>query len=78
MESNTHYDVWVMVPPSASNELLGRINVFRDYTEELFVQVILMGKGLGYGHILEAYNQETNSWEIPFADILAQVRQIAK
>ncbi len=78
LENPTHYDVWVTLPPSQSNEFLQRINIFREYTEEFFVQVILRGKGLSYGHILEAYNQETNSWEIPFADILAQVRQIAK
>ncbi|MHA2433746.1 MAG: winged helix-turn-helix transcriptional regulator [Candidatus Thorarchaeota archaeon] len=77
LENDIHYEVLATIPPSETNQLLRRLNTFRRYTEEFFIQVVLKGRGKGFTHLLDAYNKETNSWEMPITDMLAKVRELA-
>lgn len=77
LENDIHHEVVVAIPPSETNQLLQRLNIFRRYSEEFFIQVILKSKGKGWTHLLDAYNKDTNSWEMPITDMLAKVRELA-
>jgi len=78
LENDVRYEVVVTIPPSETNQLLQRLNTFRRYSEEFFIQVVLKGCGKGFTHLLDAYNKETNSWEMPITDMLAKVRELAE
>jgi len=77
LENDVHYQIVVSIPPSETNQLLQRLNAFRRYSEEFFIQVVLKPRGKGWTHLLDAYNKDTNSWEMPIADMLAEVRELA-
>ncbi|TFG06563.1 winged helix-turn-helix transcriptional regulator [Candidatus Thorarchaeota archaeon] len=74
METSSHYNVMVHIPPSETNQLLQRVNYFRKFTEEFFIQIMSKGKSKGYSHLLEAFNQETESWEMPINKVLSSIR----
>jgi DNA-binding Lrp family transcriptional regulator len=78
MENKSTYNVWVMLPSSELNHLLQRINFFRKYTEDFFIQIILKGKGKGYTHLLTAFNLDTQSWEMPISETLVKIKEIAQ
>jgi DNA-binding Lrp family transcriptional regulator len=78
MENKSTYNIWVMMPASETNEFLQRISVFRKYTEEFFIQMVVKGKGKGYVHLLSAFNLETKSWEMPISETLVKIKEIAQ
>ncbi|NHJ12329.1 MAG: winged helix-turn-helix transcriptional regulator [Candidatus Thorarchaeota archaeon] len=78
METSAHYVVTVNMPPSETNQFLQRSNYLRKFTEEFFIQVVMKGKGKGYSHLLEAYNQKTESWEIPISQVLETIRTVSE
>jgi len=75
METTAHYSVMIYMPPSEINQFFQRVSSLRRYTEEFFIQVVTKGKGKGYSHLLDAFNQETESWEMPVTDVLASIRE---
>lgn len=77
LENDVHYEVVVTIPPSETNQLLQRLNAFRRYSEEFFIQVVLKRRSKGWTHLLDSYNKETNSWEMPISDMLSKVRELA-
>ncbi|MFX0045640.1 MAG: winged helix-turn-helix transcriptional regulator [Candidatus Hermodarchaeota archaeon] len=78
LENDVHYEVVVTIPPSETSQLLQRLNTFRRYSEEFFIQVVVESRGKGWTHILDMYNNETNGWEMPIADMLTKVRELAR
>ena len=76
MESSTHYNIQVMLPSSEVNQFFQHMSIFRRYTEEFFIQVNLKGKGKGYAHLLESFNKEASSWEMPLNDIMTTIREL--
>jgi DNA-binding Lrp family transcriptional regulator len=78
MENKSTYNIWVMMPSSEMNGLLQRINFFRKYTEDFFIQMLVKGKGKGYTHLLTAFNLETQSWEMPISETLVKIKEIAQ
>lgn len=78
MENKSTYNVWVMMPASETNHFLSRISLFRKYTEEFFIQMVIKGKGKGYVHLLSAFNLDTRSWEMPISETLVKIKEIAQ
>jgi len=52
------------------------MSIFRKFTEEFFIQVTLKGKSKGYIHLLEYFNKEASSWEMPLNDIMTTIREL--
>ncbi|MFX1332714.1 MAG: winged helix-turn-helix transcriptional regulator [Promethearchaeota archaeon] len=78
MENKSTYNVWVLLPSSEMNHLLQRINFFRKYTEDFFIQIVIKGTGKGYTHLLTAFNLDTQSWEMPISETLVKIKEIAQ
>jgi DNA-binding Lrp family transcriptional regulator len=78
LESSTQYLVTVSLPSSEVNQFLQRVRFLKKYTQEFFVQVMLVGKSKGYVHLLNSYNENTESWELPETDSLERIRTLAK
>jgi len=78
IESSSHYNIQVLVPETEMNAFLRNIEIFRRHSEEFFIQVIVKSTGKGYAHLLEFYNENTESWEIPITDIMKTIRELAK
>ncbi|MFW9909673.1 MAG: winged helix-turn-helix transcriptional regulator [Candidatus Thorarchaeota archaeon] len=78
MESPTKFNVKVSIPQTEMNAFLKHINIFRKYSEEFFIQICVKWTMKGYHHLLEAYNKETESWEIPINDVMTTIRKYAK
>jgi DNA-binding Lrp family transcriptional regulator len=78
MENKSTYNLWVMMPSSELNHFLQRINFFRKYTEEFFIQMLIKGKGKGYTHLLTAFNLDTQSWEMPISETLLKIKEISQ
>jgi DNA-binding Lrp family transcriptional regulator len=78
MENKSTYNLWVMMPSSELNHFLQRINFFRKYTEEFFIQMLIKGKGKGYTHLLTAFNLDTQSWEMPISETLLKIKEITQ
>ncbi len=78
MENLTKYHVQVGLPQSEVNEFLKHIDIFRKHSEEFFIQITIKWTKKGYTHLLEAYNKETESWEIPINDVMMNIRKYVK
>jgi DNA-binding Lrp family transcriptional regulator len=78
MESSSKYDVQVSLPQSEVNAFLRHIDIFRKHSEEFFIQISVKWTKKGYTHLLEAYNKETESWEISINDVMMTIRKYAK
>jgi DNA-binding Lrp family transcriptional regulator len=78
IESNTRYLVTVSLPSSEVNQFLQRVRFLKKDTQEFLVQVMLHGVSKGYIHLLESYNENKASWELPQTDSVERIRAIAK
>jgi len=78
MENRSTYNLWVMMPSSETNNFLQRMNFFRKYTDDFFIQMVLKGRSKGYVHLLSAFNLETESWEMPISETLVKIKEIAR
>jgi hypothetical protein len=78
MESSTKYHVQVVLPQSELNSFLSNIDIFRKQSEDFFIQVIVKETSKGYTHLLEFYNEKTESWEIPLNEIIQTIRNSKK
>ena len=76
MESSSKYNVLVIVPDTEINEFLRNIEIFRRHCEDFFIQVMVEQTSKGFAHLLEFFNEETESWEIPINDITKAIRAI--
>ena len=56
------------------NEFLRNIEIFRRHSDEFFIQIMVKFTSKGYAHLLEFYNEKTESWEIPINDIMKKIR----
>jgi DNA-binding Lrp family transcriptional regulator len=77
MESSSQYDVQVTLPQSEIVEFLRLIETFRRLCQDFFIQIGIKTSKKGYSHLLEFYNMETKSWEIPLPEVLKIVRKYA-
>jgi DNA-binding Lrp family transcriptional regulator len=74
INSRGQYHIRIGIPPSEVNHLLMGIQKIKPYTEGLFSQTFLPGKHKGHVHLLSAFNQDTNQWDIPIRDYLELVQ----
>jgi len=76
IESSSKYNVLVIVPDTEINDFLRNIEIFRKHCEDFFIQVLVNKMSKGYAHLLEFFNEATESWEIPIKDITHTIRTI--
>ncbi len=76
MESSSKYNVVALIPDTEMNDFLNSIEIFRRHSEEFFIQVIIKSTSKGYAHLLEFFNEETRSWEMPINEIMQAIRAI--
>jgi DNA-binding Lrp family transcriptional regulator len=77
MESSSQYSVQVSLPQSEAAEFFRNIQTFRRLCQDFFIQISVKTSKKGYSHLLEFYNMETKSWEIPLPEVLKIIRKYA-
>jgi DNA-binding Lrp family transcriptional regulator len=75
MESPSQYDVHITLPQSDVVEFLKHLEAFRRLCQDFFIQISVKSSKKEYSHLLEFYNIETKSWEIPITDVLETIRK---
>ncbi|MGY5854409.1 MAG: winged helix-turn-helix transcriptional regulator [Candidatus Thorarchaeota archaeon] len=76
MESEAQYMVMVVLPASEVNQFLQQTSRFRKFTEELYTQMIVNHHSKGYSHLLSSYNLKSKNWEMPFSDIMREIKKL--
>ncbi|MHA2026303.1 MAG: winged helix-turn-helix transcriptional regulator [Candidatus Thorarchaeota archaeon] len=78
MESSSHFFVQVYVPSSEANDYLKHIRNLREYTDEMFVQILVDGTHKGYCHLIDMYSEDSESWRIPYEEFVEKIDAILK
>jgi DNA-binding Lrp family transcriptional regulator len=78
MESSSHFFVQVYLPSTETNDFLKHLRNLREYTDEMFVQIIVDSTHKGYCHLIDMYNKDTDSWRIPYEEFVEKIDAILK
>jgi DNA-binding Lrp family transcriptional regulator len=76
IENSIQYMVMLSLPSSEVTQFLQRVTFLKRHSEEFFVQVVLEGTSKGFVHLLKAYNEENDSWELPDKDPFESIRTL--
>ncbi|MFW9788408.1 MAG: winged helix-turn-helix transcriptional regulator [Candidatus Thorarchaeota archaeon] len=78
MESSRHFFVQVYLPSTETNEFLKHLRNLKEYTDEMFVQFLVDAKHKGYGHLIDMYSEESESWRIPYDEFENIIDEVMK
>ncbi|MHA2153225.1 MAG: Lrp/AsnC family transcriptional regulator [Candidatus Thorarchaeota archaeon] len=78
IESSSHYFVQVYLPSTETNHYLKHLRNLREYTDEMFVQFLLDSKHKGYGHLIDMYSEDTDSWKLSYEEFVEKIDAILK
>jgi len=78
MESSSHFFVQVYLPSTLTNDFLASLQNLKQYTDEMFVQFLLMGKHKGYGHMIDCFSNDAESWKIRFGEFVETIDKLSK
>jgi DNA-binding Lrp family transcriptional regulator len=78
MESKSHFLVQFFLPSTETNEFLKHLRNLKQYTDEMFVQFMLDGEHKGYSHLIDMYNEDTESWRLPYEELSEKIDAILK
>ncbi len=78
MESSSHFFVQVYLPSTETNDYLKHLRNLREYTDEMFVQILVDGTHKGYCHLIDMYSEDSESWRIPYEGFVEKIDAILK
>jgi DNA-binding Lrp family transcriptional regulator len=76
LESGTHFCAEVYLPSTETSSYLQSLRFLRQYTDEMFVQFIVGGTHKGYDHLVDIFDKETGSWNLPYAEFVKILDEI--
>ena len=78
MESSSHFFVQVHLPSSEANNYLKYLRDLKEYTDEMFVQFLVDSFHKGYGHLIDMYDEKSESWKLPYDEFLKTIEKVVK